>query len=86
MDRGREGGMEIESDAFTDLYFIWDLICYRYLEAVTAVRSSTIANSSDTGCSASGGSLLRACPLQPFVLKPCPNISRTAHLRSTALL
>lgn len=32
--------MEIECDAFTDLYSIWDLICWRYLEAVMAAAAT----------------------------------------------
>lgn len=31
--------MQVECDAFTDLYSIWDLICKRYLEAVTACQT-----------------------------------------------
>lgn len=48
--------MEVECDAFADLYSIWDLICKMYLEAVMACqRTPPTPAAEDTHCPASGG-------------------------------
>lgn len=40
--------MEVECDAFNDLYSVWDLICKRYLEAVT-VRQHCVSAAENSG-------------------------------------
>lgn len=53
-------GIQDQCDAFVDLYFVWNLICRRCLEAVMACQLHLAAESCSSSSSSSRRALLPA--------------------------